>query len=774
MRLSDRVIPFILIAGVLSVCCWISLVNSEPFPERHQNAFHCFNYDHCHSSKEGVHDLDCYAKPSEPHMHCEWKSGRSSSNKMFTLFVEQETRKYCEIYENINSTSYHPIKVFPKFSMTAYVTDANDKKRNCTKAVFTGTPRQLVRCGPTKHIEFKRHSGQLLIQVLWVEKQIKQYAVKYRELNAVSWKEVESEGREKFILHNLTSSLSYEVQVQCVINQQCRLCPASDSLLVPRELTDDPVIEKFDISPQQKGKRLIVIHWKLANTESVTGYNVTVGKESGEFSQSLTTVEPVMRLTLSGSAYNVSIAAFNSAGTSPSAQRRLHSAQNREDKSLNGKLNITFNGSSTFNVLWNHSQTKSYCCYCVEWGLRGEKMSFQSMFHRKHAPIAIQVKDPLQPYKRYVFLLHTRPDKDTCNLKRINNSESTYGRAEAYVTEGTPISAPADIASSSVTSSSFVIKWSPVPDEHARGFLLGYIIHYTDTRPGQNISVVTVHPSRNNYTLSNLESKTVYRVQLSAFTKAGEGVRSTDLYIETKQPDYRIVGGAVAGVLGGIAVLTLVANLGSKLFKRAKKLFWPSIPNPGNSNAIQKIDGAFELEVLEPLSKEKLAHIEESDTSSLHIIEGRVHPRPVAISDPGIPDIREQPPEDIGAEEEEEEERPADCRQAEPTTTPIPTHITPVATPTPAPSFTETGEVRLAPPITGDYTTMELFQLAMPQHAAPRPPAANAQVHQPESEGFTIAMPDQDYVRQSLCHTVIPSHCDTSEELNSGEWLSSL
>ncbi|KAG7476963.1 hypothetical protein MATL_G00088340 [Megalops atlanticus] len=763
MRLSDRVRPFILIAGVLSVCCWISPVNCEPFPERQQNTSHCFNYDHCHSSKEGVHDLDCYTKLSEQHMHCIWKSGRSSSNKMFTLIIEQETRKYCQIYENITSTSYHSIKVFRKNSMTAYVTDANDKKRNCTKAVFTGTPRELVRCGPPKQIEFKRHSGQMLIRVLWVEKQIKQYIVTYRELNTVSWKEVESEGRDKFILRDLTSSLSYEVQVQCVINQYCHNCSRSDNLMVPRELTDEPVIEKFDISLQQKGKRLIVIHWKLANTESVTGYNVTVRKESGEFSQSLTTVEPAMRLTLSGSAYNVSIAAFNSAGTSPSAQRTLHAVQNTEDKSLNRKLNITFSGNSKFSVFWNHSQTKSYWCYCVEWGLRGEKMSFRSVFHRRDVPIVIPVEDPLQPYKRYVFLLHMRPDKDTCNLKYINNSESTYGRAEAYVTEGTPISAPVDITSSGVTSSSFVIKWSPVPDEHARGFLRGYMIHYGDTRPGQNISVVTVHHSRNNYTLSNLESKTVYRVQLSAVTKAGEGVRSPDLYIETKQPDYRIVGGAVAGVLGGIAVLILVANLGSTLFKRAKKLFWPSIPNPGNSNAIQKIDGAFELEVLEPLSKEKLAHIEESDTSSLHIIEGRAHPRPVAISDPGIPDIQEQPPEDIGAEEEKS---PADCRQAEPTATPILT-VTPVATPTPAAAFTDAGGVSPAPPVTGDYTTMELFQLAVLQHAG-------GQLRPPESEGFAAARPNQDYVRQALCHTVIPSCCDAGEELNSGEWVSSL
>lgn len=30
-------------------------------------------------------------------------------------------------------------------------------------------------------------------------------------------------------------------------------------------------------------------------------------------------------------------------------------------------------------------------------------------------------------------------------------------------------------------------------------------------------------------------------------------------------------------------------------FYRAKKLMWPSIPNPENSNAVQKIEIAYEL-----------------------------------------------------------------------------------------------------------------------------------------------------------------------------------
>lgn len=44
--------------------------------------------------------------------------------------------------------------------------------------------------------------------------------------------------------------------------------------------------------------------------------------------------------------------------------------------------------------------------------------------------------EPLEPYSRYSITLHTRPNKVTCNMKRINNSESTYGSTQFYFIEG--------------------------------------------------------------------------------------------------------------------------------------------------------------------------------------------------------------------------------------------------------------------------------------------------------------------------------------------------
>ncbi|KAI1905308.1 hypothetical protein AGOR_G00014760 [Albula goreensis] len=541
---------------------------------------------------------------------------------------------------------------------------------------------------------------------------------------------------------NLTSSVSYVVQVKCVTSRQCWQCPWSDALTVPPELTSTPVIEVFDVIPPRNGKRLIIARWKIANNESVAGYRVTVAKVSGELTETLITSQPAVWLSLSGSAYHINISAFNSASTSPPAQRRVPMVQNTNEIDVEGNLSVTFKDNSSFHISWNSSLNRAYSCFSVEWGMKEGQELFFDPFHQKNSKKT--VKAPLEPYKRYVFLLNARPDKDTCDLKRINNSESTIGRAEAYAKQGTPTSAPGNITCPEVSSTSLVIAWSAVPEAETRGFLQGYIIYQKENGKGQNLSVGA---DVNRVTLSNLKSQTVYEVQLSAFTAAGEGVRSDSFYFETKGRDYSIIGGAVGGIVGGIVIPLLVARLCSRLFQRAKKLFWPSIPNPGNSNAIQKIDGDFEPEVLEPLSRERLAQIEESHTSSLLIIEGAAE-----ISRPSIQYGEE---EASPAGHKTEEDCPSLGEEMEPT-----------------PDAMETSENRPAlPPVVSDYTTMELFQQTMSQ------PASTAQA-EPQSNGMRadqpktdqtdplLVKPEQDYIRQALCHTLFQSHPNAADELN--------
>lgn len=44
--------------------------------------------------------------------------------------------------------------------------------------------------------------------------------------------------------------------------------------------------------------------------------------------------------------------------------------------------------------------------------------------------------DSLEPYTRYTVTLHVRTEKNTCNMKHVNSSESTYGSTQFYLQEG--------------------------------------------------------------------------------------------------------------------------------------------------------------------------------------------------------------------------------------------------------------------------------------------------------------------------------------------------
>ncbi|KAK1787323.1 hypothetical protein P4O66_002825 [Electrophorus voltai] len=198
-------------------------------------------------------------------------------------------------------------------------------------------------------------------------------------------------------------------------------------------------------------------------------------------------------------------------------------------------FNVTMNSNDSFNLSWNSSLSEKYHCYLVEWWEMGEKPKYMS-FYQKKSYHEVRTENALfQPYKRYHFLLHVRPYKDTCNLKDANNSEHTYGRTQAYLLEGTPSAAPGNVSIYNITHSSFVITWNPVSEVDLRGFLQGYIIRYINV-PDQSGKHVTVEPNVSSYKLLNLKSRTMYSVQLSAYTAAGEGLSNEPLHIDTKPP----------------------------------------------------------------------------------------------------------------------------------------------------------------------------------------------------------------------------------------------
>ncbi|XP_051268114.1 interleukin-31 receptor subunit alpha isoform X2 [Dicentrarchus labrax] len=628
----------------------------------------------------------------------------------------------------------------------------NSESTNCTKAVFRGSPKTYtLRCGPPNNVKFSRHSGRLTVTVTWPQediKFIKYYSVRYKALGSLSWNKppVQSQNGEHCTVDNLNSSLVYTVQIQCVTNEKCTQCVWSEPYTVPSELTTQPVIVNLhdtDIA-ENKGHRLLSLTWKYPAKEVHDGYNLTIRKASGEGPCDWKkTTHTEIRLILSYSSYHLNISAVNNASTSPVVGRIIPRREDGPSMGA-GKLNVTVHSNSSFTIYWEVNLIRTYVCYSVEWMKKGHKAAYISFYEDKNNYRTISsLPEPLEPYKRYSITLHTRPNKDTCNMKHINNSESTYGNKQFYFIEGSPISAPTNISSHNVKLNSVVLQWSSIPEEDTRGFLLGYIIHYTEYHNRGTERNITVDPEFDSYELGDLESGMVYEVQISGFTQAGAGVRSTAGLFKTNNEGYsKLMGPIIIFAVGAIVLI-----FGSPIIKRAKVLLWPSIPNPGNSNAMQKIERPCELKLLESIN---ILKVEEWDTNSLQILEKEEEVIPASTLT-SLPLLH--------ATEDEEDSSEIICnwfhRDAEGSSGDILPDIT-------AETFSgiQPTDLQISPlAFTCGYTTMEMFQQGMLPNT---PTVTQAMESKAGDMELTVVKSRLDYIRQFSTSPVLDNNEDIS------------
>ncbi|CAJ1070418.1 interleukin-31 receptor subunit alpha [Xyrichtys novacula] len=691
-------------------------------------------YAYCEIQSGGVHGLDCFGKHGLTYKTCEWKPGNRSSKSTYTLVIQQQKR-LCNAFVNITEFSM-TITLFMKYNMTAEVFENIHSKTNCTKSVFSASPSSIWRCGPPSDVSFRRLSGKLVVDVRWEQVDgsvVENYLVKYKALSGMLGSEslVQCQKGAKCTVANVTSSLNYSVQVQCVTSSQCSQCVRSDVYTVPPELTTQPVIVKLENTDAvgRKGQRQLTLAWTFPATELYDGFHVTIWKASGEEPRErITTTRPEIRLTFSYSAYDVSISAFNNASSSPAVSRTIPT---QEDKTSLGdkNVNVTVQNATSFTVYWKDNLIEKFVCFSVEWKQEGHEVAHMSFYedentYRTLSPLPV----PLEPFKRYRLTLHTRPNKDVCNLKHVNNSESTYGSTQFFSREGSPVSAPTNISTINVTLDSVVLQWSPIPEEDTRGFLLGYIIRYakyrhTGTRTEESI---TVDPMLDTCELKNLESGTAYKVQIAGVTKAGVGVLSPEILFKTNSQE----NPNLSSFIIVFAALITVLIFGSHIIKKAKLLLWPSIPNPGKSNTMQKIEGPHELELLESIYTLK---VEDGETNSFQLVENEEQ-SPVPSMLPllhGMEDDEDQPEMTSGWIDSAAEDTAGDTLPR--TASDIPRTVLQ------GPAFVfPTG-----------YTTIEMFQQGMPGGVQ-----ANISLTQdaldsdPEVTDLTTMASRLDYVRQ--------------------------
>ncbi|NXV76833.1 IL6RB protein, partial [Atlantisia rogersi] len=247
-------------------------------------------------------------------------------------------------------------------------------------------------------------------------------------------------------------------------------------------------------------------------SKNIIGYYVTVERMPNSCRDSPNRIfleDRKVLLNLSMAHYRVNISAYNKAGESPQA---VYIVPGISATDLPGQIHVKPQGTNAV-VTWTPEYNPK--CFVVDWGTGKEDMRM------KIVTTATQnfTLDDFQPYKLYQIIVHA---SDVCQCENFTRYEKTFGATHFYSVEGVPRTGPTNVTILNIRKHSALVKWTEIAAEDCLGFLQGYRVSYTDSSRKKS-EPVTLNSSTTSYHLTRLKEKTIYRVQISGFTNAGEG-----------------------------------------------------------------------------------------------------------------------------------------------------------------------------------------------------------------------------------------------------------
>ncbi|NXI98370.1 SDK2 protein, partial [Psophia crepitans] len=247
-------------------------------------------------------------------------------------------------------------------------------------------------------------------------------------------------------------------------------------------------------------------------SENIIGYYVTVERIPNSCRNSPNRVfleDRKVLLNLSLAYYRVNISASNKAGESPQA---TYIVPDFSAKDLPGQIRVKRQGTNAV-VTWTPEYNPK--CFVVDWGTGKEDMRMKIVT----AATGNFTLENFQPYKLYKIMVHA---SDVCQCENFTRHEKTFGVTHFYSVEGVPRTGPTNVTILNIRKHSALVKWTKIAAEDCLGFLQGYRISYTDSSR-KKTPAVTLNSSTTSYHLTGLKEKTIYHVQISGFTSAGEG-----------------------------------------------------------------------------------------------------------------------------------------------------------------------------------------------------------------------------------------------------------
>ncbi|XP_069077415.1 leukemia inhibitory factor receptor isoform X2 [Pleurodeles waltl] len=318
------------------------------------------------------------------------------------------------------------------------------------------------------------------------------------------------------------------------------------------------------------------------------------------------------RIKLANKDYVISVVANNAAGVSPPANLSTLEV-------TSGKVETEYavGTGDGINISWHHGSSAT-CGITVQWrpSLWSVPSPLDWKTYSSDTADAWIPSSLLQTGVRYTFLVYS------CNNYEYQLIKNVTG----YIQELSPTLAP-NCTVKETTSSSVQIKWDDMPVEALRGFLKGYLVYIS--KEGTNTSVLSFMGNGRTdmkvknitdtetkiLTIHDLKSGTRYMLGLQAYTGGGKSPL-TLLFVDT--PDNLV--GLILAIFIPIAVALLFGVVTSTVCYRKrewlKETFYPEIPNPQNSKALQ-----FENSISEGNPSLKTLEMNPCTPNSVEVVE---------------------------------------------------------------------------------------------------------------------------------------------------------
>ncbi|XP_056378402.1 uncharacterized protein LOC130274270 [Hyla sarda] len=400
--------------------------------------------------------------------------------------------------------------------------------------------------------------------------------VRYREITSSQWHTINVTNMSANI--SLPGTLlpeSYVMQQRC-FNEFCFHCKWETETIVPHELLGAPdiMVTTEKLSP---GKQRLILEWKYIGHDFVDGYRVMIQRlpNSCGYIMTFNTTNIKIHVNLSVAFFNVSVMAYNKAGTSRSASTVVPLLA---EPDFPGKINATYVNNTIF-LSWSPLFECDFVV--INWGTGYSKMESKTIMDKIEN---YSIPGPFVAMERYTIMISLY---NSCRCKD-STEETTFGLTYIYTEEGVPRTGPHNVTVKNITKTSAVIEWEEIPEDDCLGFLLGYRISCIDTSGNSRIDIYLNTSSQRIYQIEGLAGRRKYEVTVSGVTATGVGAPSVPQVIQTltygEAELQTIIIVTCAGLILSAIILVRVC---AYTVHRVKKRYFPKIPNPKHSHIVK-------------------------------------------------------------------------------------------------------------------------------------------------------------------------------------------